>query len=98
MAQINNVILSIIKYFVQLKNAQDAGNISLFPENNDEDGAINWVKPHSEIIKVSVDGGFVEHDAFGAGIIARNSKGELCLLKHPDTGARWHPRWQKLWK
>lgn len=44
------------------------------------DGANIWVKPQEGIIKVSVDAAlFEEHSAFGFGIVARNSSGNLVL-------------------
>ncbi|XP_074343002.1 uncharacterized protein LOC141680775 [Apium graveolens] len=43
------------------------------------DGATIWVKPQSNIVKVSVDAAvFVNHGGVGFGLVARNSAGELC--------------------
>lgn len=62
----------------------------MFPGDNDKDGAIRSAKPPEDIIKVSFDAAtFSEHGAFGIGMIARNSTGELV---HAQTWRVWNSR------
>lgn len=59
----------------------------MFPGDNDRDGASRWVKPRENIIKISVDAAtFSDHRAYGVGLVAKNSSGELV---HAQTWRFW---------
>lgn len=86
-ARVDSVVYSAKNYLVQWKNAQTTGIITLFPGDNDRDGGTRWVKPHESIIKVSVDAAtFSSYGAFGVGLVAINSAGEMV---HAQTWRFW---------
>lgn len=77
-ARVNNVVSSATQYLLQWKNAQSKSFSPTSHSFQEGDGAILWVKPQGETIKVSVDAAcFNEVPAFGIGVVARNSAGEL---------------------
>ncbi|KAL8101105.1 hypothetical protein AgCh_033115 [Apium graveolens] len=46
------------------------------------DGGQKWVKPQTDLIKVNVDAAsFIDQDAFGLGILARDHTGKLIQAK-----------------
>lgn len=86
-SRVDKVVQSAKNYFVQWRDAQMSNSIALFPSDNVRDGATHWVKPQENIIKVSVDAAtFTEHGAFGIGLAARNSSGEIV---HAQTRRFW---------
>ncbi|XP_074361220.1 uncharacterized protein LOC141701477 [Apium graveolens] len=76
--QISVVIALAKQYFVQWKFAQKNDTTTYFPVLEEGDGAVVWVKPQKNQIKISVDAArFEEYQATGIGMVARNDQGEL---------------------
>ncbi|XP_074362415.1 uncharacterized protein LOC141702685 [Apium graveolens] len=77
-ARVNTVVSSAMQYLLQWKNAQSKSFFPVTQSYKEGDGATLWVKPQGETIKVSVDATcFTEFSAFGIGVVARKSDGEL---------------------
>lgn len=76
--RVNSVVSSAMQYLLQWKNAQSKSYSPVTQSFQEGDGASLWVKPQGDTIKVSVDAAyFTEFSAFGIGVVARNSGGEL---------------------
>lgn len=81
------MIKSTFSYFAQWKQTQTFANIALLLNEIVGDGVSSWVKPQMNEVKVSVDTTiFTEQNAYGLGIIARNSEGEMVYAR---TGRYW---------
>ncbi|KAL8099525.1 hypothetical protein AgCh_031966 [Apium graveolens] len=81
-SQIDSVV-HLAKHHLKLwKNAQSWSSITLFQNTVKGDRSEQWVKPQTGVIKVTADGAtFSEHDAYGYGLIARDSAGDLIKAK-----------------
>lgn len=80
--QANIVVSSAKNYLVQWKQAQISSSKTLFPSLLEGDGAVCWVKPQVDKIKVSVDASvFAERNSFGLGMLVRDHNGELIQAK-----------------
>lgn len=67
-----------MQYLVHWNNTHFATYISQFPYESIRDGVVKWVKPQIDTIKVTVDAAlFEDNSAFGFGLVARDSSGDL---------------------
>lgn len=78
-----NIVLATTKqHLVQWQNAQGRSTEVLVQSNFEGDGAITWVRPQLDYIKVTVDAAiFKEQLAYGMGMVARNHEGKLVQAK-----------------
>lgn len=81
-AQVNAVTSSAMQYLVQWKHAQLCTIKNLFLVEEEGDGAISWVAPYLDKIKISVDASvFEEKRAYRLGIVERDHNGLLIQAK-----------------
>lgn len=74
----NSVLFSARSYLTQWRETQSRALVALPRAGLAEDGASSWVKPQELTVKVNVDAAiFQEHVSYGAGMVARNFRGEL---------------------
>ncbi|XP_074327679.1 uncharacterized protein LOC141665589 [Apium graveolens] len=77
-SSVNGVLSSAVSYLTQWKSTQSRFFEALPQAGCAEDGAMSWVKPHEDSVKINVDAAlFREHDLFGSGLVARDSNGGL---------------------
>lgn len=78
---------------MQWKFAQDRTTSALLQSISNEDGASTWVKPQTDIIKVTVDTTiFEDRGEYGFGMVARDSKGELVQARTSLQGGHVTPK------
>lgn len=76
------IVAEAKQYLEQWRHAQSITAITRFPQLYEGDGGSSWVKPQLMQIKVSVDAAtFMEFNASGIGMVARDSWGELLLSR-----------------
>ncbi|XP_074347097.1 uncharacterized protein LOC141685920 [Apium graveolens] len=80
--RIYRTVAAARQYLAQWIKTQDRNFVTPLQPKIDGDGAVNWVKPQPNKIKISVDAAvFDDHGGVGFGLVARNSAGELCEAK-----------------
>ena len=66
------------QYLAEWKHAQPFSSQALYQVVELGDGADKWVKPLNDEVKITVDAAmFAEEAAYGVGMLARNSSGEV---------------------
>ncbi|XP_074336956.1 uncharacterized protein LOC141674130 [Apium graveolens] len=81
-SRVNRVIASAKQYLLRWKCAPVTCSSVLFRFVVEEDGAITWVRPTRNSIKVTVDATlFAERREYGLGIVARDADGLLVEAK-----------------
>ncbi|XP_074343085.1 uncharacterized protein LOC141680893 [Apium graveolens] len=74
---VNIIVAGAKEYLTQCKEAQVRSFKAPFQPLAEGDGAISWAKPQHNTVKVAADATFEEHDAYGIGLVARDSEGWL---------------------
>lgn len=77
-SSVNGVLFSAKSYLTQWRETQSRSFVTLPHAGLPDDGAFTWVKPQEALVKVNVDAAlFSEQLSFGAGMVGRDSRGEL---------------------
>ncbi|XP_074375015.1 uncharacterized protein LOC141716720 [Apium graveolens] len=80
--RIYRTVAAARQYLAQWITTQDRNFVTPLQPKIDGDGAVTWVKPQPNKVKISVDAAvFDDHGGVGFGLVARNSAGELCEAK-----------------
>lgn len=75
---VNKVVADAMEYLTQRKEAQGRCFSISFQSLRVGDGAVSWVKPQRNTVKVTVDAAiFKDQDAVGIGLIARDYTGMI---------------------
>ncbi|KAL8098499.1 hypothetical protein AgCh_031317 [Apium graveolens] len=76
------IVAKAWEYLSQWKSAQGRYQSAPLQPPVQEDGAVYWVKPQHEVVKITVDAAIMEHQGVsGIGLIARDHAGNLILAR-----------------
>lgn len=78
----NKIVANAKEYLIQWTQAQGRNFVTPLQPLLEGDGAVTWVKPNQNSVKVTVDAAiFAEQATFGIGLIARDGSGILVQAK-----------------
>ncbi|XP_074324391.1 uncharacterized protein LOC141661307 [Apium graveolens] len=80
--RINKIVAEAMQHLTQWNIAQSRVTLPSLQPIGEGDGVVVWVRPSTNVVKVSVDAAiFEDQNAFGFGLIARGSDGALITAK-----------------
>ncbi|XP_063943440.1 uncharacterized protein LOC108208212 [Daucus carota subsp. sativus] len=76
--EVNFVVFSTKQYLAEWKNTQVMSTQALYQDVKHGDGAISWVRPKKDVVKITIDAAlFAESSKYGIGLLARDDKGDV---------------------
>lgn len=86
------IVAKAWEFLSQWVNAQSRSIVAPITHTAAGDGAVSWVKPQTDEVKITVDATiFANRGASGMGLIARNHNGQLLLAKTKIEAEHMNP-------